>query len=99
MTGGQACSPVHASSLTLTPHPHQEEAERKGATTGPGGEDGYNSCLSLSRRPSRLALPSRHPTHSPSAHACTRPHPPTCPTGCVHPPHHIGSICIASPPH
>src|SRR5882724_6016991 len=71
----QACPPVCTSSLTLACCPHREEAARKGATTGRGGQDGDDSCLSLSRRPSRSALPSRHPTRSPSARL-PRPPPP-----------------------
>src|SRR5882724_13517863 len=51
----------------LTCCPHLEEAARKGATTGRGGQDGDDSCLSLSCCPSHSALPSHHPTRSPSA--------------------------------
>src|SRR5882724_12175185 len=71
---GQACSPVCTSSLTLTCCPHWEEAARKGATTGRGSQDGDDSCLSLSCRPSHSALP---PLAQPHGH----------PTFCMPPAH------------
>jgi len=96
MTCGQASSPDCASSLTLTPHPHCDEAVRTGQTIG---------CLPLPHRLSCSVLLSHHPTCSPSAHSpCLfhdthslfppptqlPAHHPTChPTCLSHPPTHL----------
>src|SRR5882724_7712575 len=65
---GQARSPVHTSSLTHTRHPCHDQAAREAASARPGGEQGDNSHLSPSHRPSHSPLPSL--AH---LHACSMP--------------------------